>query len=292
MTYLIIGGTGTVGKDVVSGLLQQNKTVRVLTRSQEHAEKLPKGANAVIGDMEDPTTYEQIFQGIDKLFLLNPVSMTELHQGLAALTEAQRAGVEHVVYLSIQDVETIPDAPHFAAKIAIENALRQSDVTYTILRPNNFYQNDHWFREPIQSHGIYPQPIGNVGLSRVDTRDVAQAAVNALTQSGHENTTYALAGPDVLTGDDCARMYGEVLGRDVSYGGNDLDAWEAQMQSMLPGWMTFDFRIMYAGFQANGLKATRAQMEETRQILGQKPRSFRGFVQEVTEQWTKRPAKA
>ena len=292
MNYLIIGGTGTVGKDVVSGLLQQNKTVRVLTRSQEHAEKLPKSATAVLGDLEDPNTYDDIFAGTDKLFLLNSVSMSELHQGLAALNEAQRAGVEHVVYLSVQDAETIPNAPHFAAKMAIESALKQSDLTYTILRPNNFYQNDHWFREALQSEGIYPQPIGTVGLSRVDTRDVAQAAVNALTQSGHENKTYTLAGPDVLTGPDCARIYGDALDRDVSYGGNDLDAWEAQSRSMLPAWMAYDFRIMYAGFQENGLIATTAQQKETRQILEEEPRSFQSFAKEVVKRWAKRPTKA
>lgn len=292
MTYLIIGGTGTVGKDVVSGLLQQSKSVRVLTRSQEHAKKLPKGATAVIGDLEDPSTYDTIFDNVDKLFLLNPVSMTELHQGLAALNEAQRVGIDHVVYLSVQDAETIPDAPHFAAKLAIESALKQSDLTYTILRPNNFYQNDHWFREPIQSQGIYPQPIGTVGLSRVDTRDVAMAAVNALTQSGHEDKTYTLAGPDVLTGEDCARVYADVLDRDISYGGNDLDAWEAQSRSMLPTWMAYDYKIMYAGFQENGLIATTAQQKETRRILGEEPRSFQNFVQQVTKQWKKQPAKA
>ena len=82
MAYLIIGGTGTVGKDVVAGLLQhENATVRVLTRSEKHGKKLPDGATAVIGDLEDPSTYENIFAGIDKLFLLNPVSMSELLPG-------------------------------------------------------------------------------------------------------------------------------------------------------------------------------------------------------------------
>ena len=56
--------------------------------------------------------------------------------------------------------------------------------------------------------------------------------------------------------------------------------------------MTYDFRIMYEGFQANGLVATKAQQKETRRILGQAPRSFRSFAQEVATQWTKQTAKA
>ena len=293
MNYLIIGGTGTVGKDVVAGLLQHDKaTVRVLTRSEKHGKKLPDGATSVIGDLEDPSTYDDIFAGTDKLFLLNPVSMSELHQGFAAVNEARRVGVEHVVYLSVQDPETIANAPHFASKIGVERALKESGIPYTILRPNNFYQNDYWYEDAIRSQGIYPQPIGIRGLSRVDTRDVAQAAVNAFTQSGHANKTYTLAGPDVLTGPDCAEIYADALGRDVQYAGDDLDAWQDQSRSMLPAWMAYDFRLMYAAFQEKGLIATDAQQKETRAILGTQPRSFRRFAEEIVEQWQERPTRA
>lgn len=290
MNYLIIGGTGTVGRDIVDRLVQHDAGVRVLTRSEEHAQTLPTGAVPVLGDLEDPSTYDRIFDGTDKLFLLNAVSMTELHQGLAAVNEAQRAGVDHVVYLSVHNPASIPDAPHIAAKVGVETALRESGLTYTILRPNNFFQNDFWFEEAIMEHGVYPQPIGEVGLSRVDTRDVARAAVHALTQSGHEDRTYTLVGPDVLTGEDCAAVYADLLDRPVTYSGNDLDAWAAEMQSFLPEWMVYDLRLMYAAFQADGLVATDAQRDQTRRILGQDPRSFRSFATEATATWQKRIA--
>lgn len=291
--YLVIGGTGTVGRDVVTSLLQSPDTsVRVLTRSADRAEALPEGATPVVGDLEDPTTYARIFEGIDRLFLLNAVSMTELHQGLAAVNEAARVGVDHLVYLSVQDPTAIGHAPHIASKIAIENAIEASGMPYTIIRPNNFYQNDFWFEEAIMTHGVYPQPIGTVGLSRVDTRDVAEAAVNALTQDGHADQTYTLVGPDVLTGTDCAALYAKALDQDITYGGNDLDAWEEQAQSMLPAWMAYDFRLMYATFQKRGLKATNAQQQETRTILGKAPRSFQAFVNEIAQQWRRPPVAA
>lgn len=289
MTYLVIGGTGTVGKHVVAGLLQQNQDVRVLTRSRDHAEVVPEGATAVVGDLEDPRTYPHIFDRVDKMFLLNPISLSELHQGLAAVNEARRVGVDHVVYLSVHDVEKAPAAPHFASKIAIEHALEESGLTYTILRPNNFYQNDYWIGEAIRKHGIYAQPIGTVGLSRVDARDVAQAGVNALTRPGHEDRTYAIVGPDVLTGPDCAKIYADLLEREVSYGGDDLDAWAEQMESLLPAWMIYDFQIMFEMFQTDGLAATDEQQKETRTILGEKPRSFRAFAKEAVASW-KKPA--
>lgn len=292
MNYLIIGGTGTVGRDVVRGLLDLDKEVRVLTRSQKHADDVPDGANTVVGDLEDPSTYGRIFEDVDRLFLLNPVSLSELHQGLAAVNEAQRVGVEHVVYLSVHDVMKAVNAPHFAAKIGVESALKDSGLSYTILRPNNYFQNDLWFEDAIRVQGIYPQPIGDVGLSRVDTRDVATAAVNALTQTGHELETYTVVGPDVLTGEDCADIYSELLGPDVTYAGNNLDSWQKQALSMLPRWMAYDFRIMYAMFQEEGLIATKAQEKQTRRILGGRPRSFRGFAKETVERWQGRSVTA
>lgn len=286
MRYLVLGGTGTVGSLVVERLLEGDGDVRVPSRSEDRLSELPEGVEGVVGDLEDPATYDAVFGGIDRLFLLNPVSLSELHQGLAALAEAKRAGVERIVHLSVHHVEIGPDIPHFASKIGVEQALEDSGLEYTVLRPNNFYQNDVWFREALQEYGVYPQPIGSKGLSRVDTRDIADAAVNALTGSGHANEKYALVGPDVLTGEDCARIWGDALDREVAYAGDDLDAWQEQALQMLPPWMVYDFRLMYARFQEEGLEASPAEERETREILGRAPRSFADFTEEMAAAWS------
>ncbi|HEX8674361.1 MAG TPA: NmrA family NAD(P)-binding protein [Longimicrobium sp.] len=290
MQHLILGGTGTVGGAVARELLARGEDVRVLTRSAEKAGSLPEGATAVVGDLRDPGCYHTVFSRFDTLFLLNAVADTELQEGLAAVNEARRAGAARIVYLSVHDAEKGPHIPHFAAKLAIEEAIRRSGIGYTILRPNNFYQNDYWFREVIQEHGIYPQPIGDAGISRVDVRDIAEAAANALTRSGFENRSYALVGPEPLTGPECARAYGEVFGREVRYAGNDLQAWAREAGKMLPGWMVYDFALMYALFQDRGLHATAEQIAETERIVGHLPRTFGDFVQETATLWTREPA--
>lgn len=285
MSVLVLGGTGTVGSALVEELLERGEAVRVMTRSEEKAASLPHAADPVIGDMTEPERFEGKFRGSERLFLLNPVSRDELQQALFALEEAKRAGVRHLVYLSVQDVEVGPHIPHFASKIAAEDAIRESGIGYTILQPNNYYQNDLWFRDAILEHGVYPQPLGDVGCSRVDIRDIAEAAANALTGRGPEGRTFTLAGPDPLTGRDCARAWGEALDREVVYGGNDLEAWEKQARQAMPAWMTYDFRIMYETFQEEGLAATDEQREETREVLGHEPRSFGDFVEETAAAW-------
>jgi uncharacterized protein YbjT (DUF2867 family) len=285
MKHLVLGGTGTVGSLVVKGLLEKGEKVRVLTRSLERAGALPKGAEAVIGDLNDPSTYEKSFADYDHLFLLTANGPTDLMEGLAAVNEAKRTKARRVVHLSIHDVEKCAEAPHFASKIAIERALKESGLACTILRPNNFYQNDLWFKDPLLQYGVYVQPIGDIGLSRVDTRDIAEAAVRALTENGHAGKTYALVGAQALTGADCAAAFAKAFGKPVTYAGNDLAAWTKSMASYMPAWAVYDYAIMYASFQAKGLKATPAQLTETRTILGREPRAYGDFVREAAAAW-------
>lgn len=285
MRYLVLGGTGTVGSSVVENLAEKYGDIRVPSRSEDRLGDLPDGVEGVVGDMEDPTTYRRMFDGIDRLFLLNPVSMTELQQGLAALNEAGRAGVERVVYLSVQQVEKGPHIPHFASKIAVESALEDLGIPHTVLRPSNFYQNDLWFRQAIVEHGVYPQPLGSIGVSQVDVRDIADAAVRALTESGYQNATYTLVGPHAQTGEDCARAWAEALDREVRYAGDDLEAWRNQALETLPAWMVYDFELMYDMFQTEGLAASEHELESTRSILGRPPRSYESFVRDVASRW-------
>ena len=290
MKHLILGGTGTVGGAVARELMERGEAVKVLTRSPEKARALPEGAESVVGDLRDPGCYHRVFLDFDTLFLLNAVTDTELQEGLAAVNEARRAGAARIVYLSVHDAEKGPHVPHFAAKLAIEEAIRRSGISYTILRPNNFYQNDHWYQDVIMEHAIYPQPIGDVGIARVDVRDIAEAAANALTRTGFENRSFALVGADPLTGAECARAYGEVFGREVRYGGNDLQAWARESGKMLPAWMVYDLALMYALFQDRGLHATAEQIAETERIVGHLPRTFGDFVQETATIWTRQVA--
>ena len=285
MKTLVLGATGTVGSQVTRGLVARGQAVRVLTRSADKAKSLPAGVEARVGDLTSPRELGPVFDGVDKLFLLNAVSPTETQEGLSALDWAKTVGVRTLVYLSVQHVERGPHIPHFGGKFAIEAAIRESGLDYTILQPNNFYQNDYWLKDAILSYGVYAQPIGNVGLSRVDVRDIAAAAVNVLTTDAHRNQTYVLAGPDALTGADCAAAYSRHLGKPVAYMGDDLDAWEQQAITMLPGWMAFDFKIMYRFFQEHGLRATAADLDKMQKVVGHAPRAFDAFVAEAVGSW-------
>ena len=284
MKILVVGGTGTVGSEVVRQLKTRNETVSVLTRSAEHAKTLPPGVGGVVGDLMDPSTLS-VFKGFDAIFLLNPVSTTEVFEGLLGVNAARDGGAKRIVYLSVHHLDQAPHLPHFGGKIGVEAAVMKSGMQWTIVRPNNFYQNDFWFKEAMLNYGVYPQPIGSAGVSRVDVRDIGEVAVLALTTDAHNGKIYNLVGPEAVTGESTAAEWSRALGKTVKYAGDDLDAWEAQQRAYLPPSMLYDFKHMYAFFQKDGLKATAADVALLTKVLGHAPRSFAAYAKEMAAAW-------
>jgi uncharacterized protein YbjT (DUF2867 family) len=292
MKTLIIGGTGMVGSMVVAGLLKQGVIVRVMSHSPDKLKKLPTGVEGYRADLDDPDTLPAAFDGIDSVFLLNTVGPNETNEGLAAVTAAKAAKVKKIVYMSVSMPEGSEKIPHFRSKLPVEKAIKESGIAYTILRPNNFFQNDLWLKSAIMQYSIYPQPIGKKGLNRVDVRDIADCAINALTKSGYEGKTYEVHGPDTLTGEGIAKIYSKHLGREIRYSGEDLGAWAEKSKGVMPEFLIADMRIMYQFFQDNGMIASKDDLEKTERFLGHKPRSFDDFVKEITVEWRSKVGKA
>src|ERR1700680_5121690 len=283
MKILVIGGTGHVGAEVVKELKRRDADVRVLVRKPD-VKSLP-GAEMVVGDLLDPPSVEQAIRGVDKLFLLNAVSPDELTQGPIAYDLARNLKLKHIVYHSVFRVEHFKDVPHFASKLAIESALREFDVPFTIIRPNYFFQNDASLKDPLTKADIYPMPLGTVGISAVDIRDIAEAAAIALTSDGHFGKTYNLNGPEVLSGPKIASIWSGLLGKEIRYAGDDMDAFEEQMRKRGPSWSAFDIRMMFQGYLERGFVAEAGDVEKLTKLLGHAPRRYEDFAAETVALW-------
>lgn len=292
MKTLVIGGTGMVGSAVVTCLLRQGVIVRVMSRSQDKLQKLPAGVVGCRADLDDPHSLAAAFDGIDSVFLLNAVGPNETEQGLVAVSAAKAAGVKKIVYLSVFMPKGSERIAHFRSKLPVEEALKESGIAYTILRPNNFFQNDLWLKSAIMQYSVYPQPIGGKGLNRIDVRDIADCAINALMKPGHEGLTYGIHGPDALTGEGIAGIYTKHLGREVRYSGNDLDTWGEMAKNMIPAFMIPEMQVMYRFFQDIGMIALKDDLEKMEKLLGHEPRTFDDFVKEITVEWRSKVTKA
>ena len=283
MRILAIGGAGNVGSEVVKELLKRGAHVDVLVRKPDA--KVPQGARAVVGDLLDPVSVEKALDGVDKLYLLNAVTPDELTQGLIAYDLARKLKLKHIVYHSVFRVEHFKDVPHFASKIAVESALRAFDLPFTVIRPNYFHQNDLGLKDALLQGGVYPMPLGPVGVSSVDLRDIAEATAIALTTEGHGGKTYNLIGPDILSGNGAAEIWSKALGKQIKYGGHDMDAFEKKMRERAPSWSAFDIRMMFQGYLERGFVAEKDDLETLTELLGHGPRRYADFARETALAW-------
>jgi len=283
MKILVTGGTGNVGAEVVKELQKRKADIRLLVRKE--GAMTPKGVEVAVGDLLDPVSVEKALEGVEKLYLLNAVVPDELTQGLIAYDLAKKLKLKHIVYHSVFRVDHFKDVPHFASKLAIENAMREFDVPFTIIRPNYFNQNDATLKETLTKAGIYPMPLGQVGISAVDIRDIAEAAAIALTSDKHFDKTYNLNGPDVLSGPKMASIWSGLLGREIRYSGDDMDAFEEQMRKRAPSWSAFDIRMMFEGYLERGFVAEAGDIETLTRLLGHKPRRYEEFAKETALDW-------
>jgi uncharacterized protein YbjT (DUF2867 family) len=285
MKILVTGGTGNVGSEVIKQLVKRSASVRALVRKQEATGKMPEGVEAVQGDLLDPVSIRKALDGVDKLYLLNAVVPDELTQGLIAYDLAKKVKVKQIVYHSVFKAEKFKDVPHFASKLAIESALREFDLPFTIIRPNYFYQNDVSLKDVITKASVYPMPLGAPGVSAVDTRDIAEAAAIALTSDGHLGKTYNLNGPEVLSGAKVASIWSGLLGKEIRYSGEDLEVFEEQMRKSAPSWSAFDIRTMFQGYLERGFAAEDGDVEILTKLLGHPPRRYEEFARETVQGW-------
>jgi len=281
MTILVIGATGNVGRPTVAGLLAKGESVRALSRSEENLASLPDGVNGVIGDLETGSGLDTACAGVDKLFLITSNGETESARGLNAVQAATAAGVQHIVFLSVGNPAKEPAIPHYRAKLPIEEAIRNSGAGYTFLRPNFFMQTDLSVVPVIKEHGVYSMPIGTIGNNRVDTRDIADCAVRVLTEDGHAGADYYLHGADTISGPRAAEVYAQHFGREVRYGGDDVDQWGKPVEAFLPPWLLDSLKKMFLAQQLHGGVADADTVAASEAAVGHPLRTFDAFVAEL-----------
>ncbi len=267
---------------VCKELRKRGTDVRAFCRKPTTA--LGPEVEIVTGDLLNPPSLEKALQGIDKVYLMNDGAAEELPQGLIAYDLVKQMKIKHIVYQSVFKADRFKDVPHLHAKLAIENAIREFDVPFTFLRPNYFMQNDLMFKDPLLA-GAYPAPLGQIGISMVDIRDIAEAAAIALTSDGHFGKTYNLVGPEALTGNRIASIWSELLGRAINYAGADVNIFYQEIKKQAPPWFAFDLRMMVQGYLERGFNADPVEIETLTNLLGHPPRRYEDFAGELAKGW-------
>jgi uncharacterized protein YbjT (DUF2867 family) len=155
----------------------------------------------------------------------------EVAIGQVVIAAARSAGIEHLVYHSVLHPQT-EAMPHHWKKLRVEEKLIESGLAYTILQPAAYMQNVLAYWHQIMEQGIYPVLYAvEARLSLVDLEDVAEAAALVLTEPGHNNAIYELAGPETLSQVEVAVILSQQLGRRVQAQTVPLDEWERKARA-------------------------------------------------------------
>jgi uncharacterized protein YbjT (DUF2867 family) len=290
MSILVTGATGTIGSLIVQRLADAGAQIKALVR-QRGKLSFPAGVTEVVGDLTDVASLRAALSSVRTLFLLNAVTPDEVTQALITLNLAREAGIERIVYLSVIHADKYTNVPHFTSKHTVERMIETFDMPATILRPAYFMQNERTVQQVIQNFGVYPMPIGSAGVAMIDTRDIADIAVAELLRRDQAATslpqvTLDLVGPDALTGVSAAKIWSSALGRDVTYAGDDVTAFEKQMASFGPAWLAYDMRLMMTGIQTLGMNGEANAVDRLQTILGRPLRRYVDFVTEATSATT------
>ena len=277
---LVLGSTGTVGGEVARQLIAAGEKPRLLVRDKGKAKAFEGKAEIVEGDLDRPDTLAPAMKGIDKLFLLaTGTNMPELEA--KAIDAAKKAGVKHVVKLSVISADT-PQLALAKWHAAGEKHLVDSGLAWTMIRPGNFHTNALGWASTIKAQGAFYQPTGEGKWASVDPADIAAVAVKALTTPGHEGKAYTLTGPESATAAQYAAKLSTAIGKPVKFVDVPPAAAEDGMSKMgMPKPYVAALLELMAAMKAGH---TDHVSDDVQKVLGRKATSF--------EDWAKKHATA
>lgn len=272
MRTLVLGGTGKVGSAVLAQL-------EALGNPGTSAARTPHNGGIQL-DLRKVGSVRTAAQDFDRAFLITPFTEDETEIGLCAIDELRAAGIEKIVYLGIQNLDEMSEIPHFQAKTPIRDRLLE-DRKSVMLAANFFFQNDVTIIGAIKGAGVYPMPIGSVGVNSVDCDDIGRAGARALIMDDWNGTVQPVCGVSKLTGPAMADIWSKALGRPVIYPGDEIDPFIDGLRENMPGfddWLEHDMRKMIEVTQRSGCLATEAEIAASRTIIGQPQRRYADFV--------------
>ena len=212
---LVIGGTGTVGRQVVVRLAATSAQVRVLARNPGAAH-LPPQVEVVRGDLTLPETLDGCFDGIDTVFLVWTAPAAAVAPALERITKHAR----RIVYLSapLKTAHPLFQQPNPLRVMfeQIERSIETSGLQWTFLRPGMFAANAlSWWAPQIRGGDVVRWPYLAAPTAPIDERDIAAVAVRALCEDGHAGAEYVLTGPKSLSQFEQVSAIGRLVGRSL-----------------------------------------------------------------------------
>jgi uncharacterized protein YbjT (DUF2867 family) len=277
---LIVGGTGTVGRLVLEGVAAADFETRALVRNLDKARatKLPT-VQFVQGDLADPASLARALEGIEKVVLISSFS-PDLVQLQTNLVEAAARSKLRPRIVEPSGLGAGPAAPTTMGRWhgAVERAIQDTGLPWTMLRPAYFMQNILMLAGGIRKSGVFALPAAGAAVAQIDARDIAAVMVRVVVEAGHEGKAYDLTGPDAITWVEVAEILGGVADRPIRYEPITPEEFKRRLEGAgMPAWLADSLNELFAQFRAGaGMHTT----NDVRRITNQAPRSFAVFARD------------
>ena len=278
---LVLGASGNVGYAVANHLSDKPDTkIRAFVNSKESQAKLnkPGVTDTYVGDLRNDSDVQEAMEGCNAVFHIAPPFMEdEIEIGNRVVKKAKQTGVKHIVYNSVLHPQ-LTHLDHHAKKLAVEEIIIESGLTYNILQPAMYMQNLKALWPNISNNGVLTAfSAADKKLSLIDTFDLGEVAANIFTNSSLHNATFELAGPDVLTYYDIANLIGNVIDEEVHV--KKLNDLERKKLASSMGWSDYAtkaFLKMANHYDEHGFVGGCPKVPEA--ILDRTPNTYQDFL--------------
>lgn len=217
---VVTGATGNLGRLVVEELLKKVPAARIIAAVRDPGKAADLRSRGVVvrhADYDKPETLGPAFAGAAKVLLVSGSEVgRRLPQHRAVIEAAKAAGAKLIVYTSAlhADTNTIELAKEHKAT---EEMIFATGMPYTILRNGWYLENYTGHLGAALEHGAIVGSSGQGRVAAAARADYALAAATVLTESGHENRIYELAGDRPFTMEELAEEVSRQVGRTIVY---------------------------------------------------------------------------
>jgi uncharacterized protein YbjT (DUF2867 family) len=233
-TILLIGATGTVGRQLVSELSKTNNKLRALVRNPDSA-NLPPAIEKFRGDLTAPDSLEAALKNTDAAFLV----WTAPSATAPAVIDRIAKNTNRLVFLTAPHQTPHPFFQHpnpLTAMLAgIERHIESTSLQSTFIRPGMFASNCiNWWGPAFRNDEVIRWPLLEAPTAPIDPRDIAAVCARVLTDSNaqsHAAQNYVITGPESLTQLQQLQIIADTIHRPLRY--EDLSADDAR-QDLVP----------------------------------------------------------
>ena len=279
---LVIGATGTVGREVVLQLAAQNVAVRAMARNPQAA-ALPAHVEVVQGDLTVPETLDRCLAGIDSIFLVWTAPPAAIAPALERILKRER----RIVFLSspYKTYHPMFQQPNPARGIhaQIEQAIESSCIEWTFLRPGMFATNAlTWWAPQIRKGNVVRWPFASVPTAPIDPRDIAAVAVRSLCEDGHSGNEYVMTGPQSLSHSEQVQTIAQAINRSLHFEEISPDEARSELLAIMPA-PAIEMLLSAWATAAVGHPAFMAST--VAEVTGNPPRAFIDWARDHTAEF-------